>query len=165
MGTCENYGKLYAYLLEVCTHFIEHKLYEEMGLPKVGHDMYSYLIRNLCHGEEELYQDEIKNSKFLTNQEKHCLLPKDKIIQVQNLDIKMHFKIIRLLDNEVPQKLASHVLEVRNWLCHLSLEELRETMSQEDFNVNLQLMKQNLHDAGIDNDLLIWCMEKIVNRS
>ena len=164
MDTCENYGKLYVYLLEVCRNFIEHNLYEEMGLPKDGYGMYLYLIRHLSHGDNSLYQYEIKKSEFLSEREKNFLLPKNQIIQVQNLDISIHFKIIRLLDKEVPERLSRNVLQVRNWLCHLSLEELRETMDQEDFNTKLQLIMQNLQDAGIDNDLLIWCKDKILKQ-
>ena len=164
MATCEKYGKLYAYLLEVCRNFIEQNLYEEMGLPKDGYEMYLYLIRHLSHGDKRLYEDEIENSKYLSDKEKDCLLPKNRIIKVQNLDISIHFKIIRLLDKEVPEKLSRHVIELRNWLCHLSLEELRETMNQEDFNSKLELIKQNLHDAGIDNELLIWCKDKILKQ-
>ena len=154
MDACENYGKLYTYFLEVCKNFIEHNLYERMGIPKDGYGMYLYLIRHLSHRD-------IRHSAFLSDQEKAFLLPNNNFIQVQNLDIIIHFKIIRLLDEEVPERLSRRVRQIRNWLCHLSLEELRETMEQKDFNGKLQLIIQNLEEAGIDIELLMWCKDKI----
>ena len=163
-NSCEKYGKLYAYFLEVCRHFIDQKLHEEMGVSDVGQEFYEDLNRRLSDQRGEPYEDIIKKCGFLLENEKRYLLPENRIIDLEDLDVTIHFKIIRLLRGSVAKKLACHVAEVRNYLCHVPVANLREGMDSEDFSSLFQLIRQNLEDAGITKDLLKWCEKKILKR-
>ena len=160
MGACADYGKLYAYFLEVCRHVIDTKLHHEMGVPEVGQEMYEYLNRRLSDRFQRPYDGIIMEAEFLSNEEKDHLLPGNRIIDVSNLDVSLSFKIYRLLGGRIAKKLSCQIVGVRNYLCHIPVAELRGNMNQEEFNSTFQLLRKDLEDAGIERELLDWCKTK-----
>ena len=162
MGASEDYGKLYAYFLEVCRHFIDRKLHHEMGVPEIGQEMYEYLNRRLSDRFQKPYNGIIMEAEFLSNEEKYYLLPGNRIINESKLDVSLNFKIYRLLGGKIAKKLSCQIVGVRNYLCHIPVAELRGSMNQEEFNLTFQLLREDLEDAGIERELLDWCEMKIL---
>ena len=162
MGASEDYGKLYAYFLEVCRHFIDRKLHHEMGVPEIGQEMYEYLNRRLSDRFQKPYNGIIMEAEFLSNEEKYYLLPGNRIINESDLDVSLNFKIYRLLGGKIAKKLSCQIVGVRNYLCHIPVAELRGSMNQEEFNLTFQLLREDLEDAGIERELLDWCEMKIL---
>lgn len=162
MGASEDYGKLYAYFLEVCRHFIDRKLHHEMGVPEIGQEMYEYLNRRLSDRFQKPYNGIITEAEFLSNEEKDYLLPGNRIINESKLDVSLNFKIYRLLGGKIAKKLSYQIVRVRNYLCHIPVAELRGSMNQEEFNLTFQLLREDLEDAGIERELLDWCEMKIL---
>ena len=162
MGASEDYGKLYAYFLEVCRHFIDRKLHHEMGVPEIGQEMYEYLNRRLSDRFQKPYNGIIMEAEFLSNEEKDYLLPGNRIINESKLDVSLNFKIYRLLGGKIAKKLSCQIVGVRNYLCHIPVAELRGSMNQEEFNLTFQLLREDLEDAGIERELLDWCEMKIL---
>ena len=162
MGSCQDFGRLYAYFLEVCRHFIYEKLHQELGLPELGQEMYEWLIRCLSEHSEESYKVLLDNSRFLSEEDRKYLSPKDRIIDTSKLDVSMHFKIMRLLEPRQGSRRWKYIADVRNYLCHIPVKELRRNMNEEEFSYQLFWMRKELHYAGIDEDLLDRCERNIL---
>ena len=162
MYICKSYGELYAYFLDVCKHYVDDKIHTKMGLSKSGQEMYEELNRQLSDQWFETYEDIIESSKFFSRKEKLNLLPKDKIIKEKNLDGSIYLKIMLLLGESKDSELISYMLTVRNKLCHMPMVCLREEeKSQDDFELNLNFIKQNLEDLGIPSNLLEVCERNV----
>lgn len=164
METCEVYGKLYAYLLEVCRQVIDMKFHHEMGVPEIGQEIYEYLNRRLSDRFKKSYDGIIMEAEFLSSDEKGYLLPANGVIDVSNLDVSLSFKIYRLLGGRIAKKLSCQIVGARNYLCHIPVTSLRVDMNQEEFNSIFQVLKKDLEDAGIERELLDWCEMNIFYR-
>ena len=95
MNTCKNYGMLYGHFREVC------KCHEEMQLRIKGEEMYRYLTKNLSSIYEVEYEEIIESKRF-PRYVKDYPLPENKIINVHDLTVVIHFKILELLGVQVP---------------------------------------------------------------
>ena len=164
MYKCKRYGKVYAYFLDVCKHYLDDKIHTKMGLSKNGQEMYEELNRQLSDKYFETYEDIIESLKCFSRKEKLYLLPKDKTIKENNLDSSIYLKIMLLLGESKDSKLIDYMLTVRNKLCHIPMVSLREEeMSQDDFELNLNFIKQNLEDLGIPSNLLERCERNVLS--
>lgn len=163
MGSCQDFGRLYAYFLEVCRHFIYEKLHQELGLPELGQEMYEWLNRCLSEHFEQSYEVVLNDSGFLSEEDRDYLSPEDRIIDTSKLDVSMHFKIMRLLEPRQGSRRWKYIADVRNYLCHIPVKELRRNMNEEEFSYQLFWMRKELHYAGIDEDLLDRCERNILS--
>ena len=163
MGSCEKYGRLYAYFLEVCRHFIYRELHQEMRVPEFGQEMYEFLNRRLSDRSNQSYEAVLRDSEFLSDRDRSYLSPENRIIDAKKLDISMQFKLIRLLRPHLGKRRWEYIAAVRNYLCHIPVEELRQTMSQQEFNSKLYWLRKDLESFGIDRDLLNSCERNILS--
>ena len=162
MGSCADFGKLYAYFLEVCRHFIYKKLYQELRVPELGQEMYEWLNRCLSEHFEQSYDVVLNNSGFLSEEDRDFLLPEDRIIDTTKLDVSMHFKIMRLLEPRQGIRRWKYIASVRNYLCHIPVERLQQNMDQDEFNNQLFWITKELQYAGVDENLLDRCRRNIL---
>ena len=163
MSSSEKYGRLYAYFLEVCRHFLYRKLHDEMQLPHIGQEMYEFLNRQLSDKFEKTYEAVLRDSEFLSDKDRNYLSPENRIINVSKLDISIQIKIIRLLKAPIGRRRWEYIASIRNYLCHIPNEELRRNMTQQEFESKLYRLKRNLESVGIDRDLLNSCERNILN--
>lgn len=163
MGSCEKFGRLYAYFLEVCRRFINKKLHEEMCVPKFGQEMYECLNRWLSDRFDQSYEEALRDSAFLSDEDRGYLSPENRIIEVEQFDISMHLKIIRLLEPCFGRRRWEYIAKVRNYLCHIPVEVLQRNMNQQEFNYQLNWLREDLEFAGIDRELLNSCESNILN--
>ena len=163
MDSCEKYGKLYAYFLEVCRHFIYKKLHEEMYVPEFGQEMYEWLNRWLSDRFDRSYEAVFRDYAFLSEKERGYLSPGNQIIDVAQLDISMHFKIIGLLEPHLGRKCQEYIANARNCLCHIPVEKLWQSINQQEFNSQLKWLREGLKSAGINRELLNFCEKNILS--
>ena len=162
MGSCEDFGKLYAYFLEVCRHFLYEKLHQQFGVPELGQEMYEWLNRCLSEDFEQSYEVVLNNSGFLSEEDRGFLSPENRIIDTAKLDVSMHFKIMRLLEPRQGNRRWTYIAKVRNYLCHIPVEELRRNMDQDQFSDALFWIRKELYYFGIDENLLDRCQRNII---
>lgn len=162
MGSCADFGELYAYFLEVCRHFIYEKLHQELGVPELGREMYVCLRMFVYEIYGQPYEIVLSNSGFLSEEDRGFLSPENRIIDTANLDVNMHFKIMRLLKPRRRNWCWSYIARVRNYLCHIPVQELQQNMDRARFRDELSWLKRELNYAGIDNNLLDVCQENIL---
>ena len=163
MGSSEKYGRLYAYFLEVCRHFLYRKLHHEMRVPQIGQEMYEFLNRRLSDKFKKIYDAVLRDSEFLSDRDRNYLSPENRIINVSKLDISIQIKIIRLLKAPIGRRRWEYIASIRNYLCHIPNEELRRNMTQQEFESKLYRLKRNLESVGTDRDLLNSCERNILN--
>ena len=161
MGSCEKYGKLYAYFLEVCRHFMYRKLHEEMFVPEFGQEMYEWLNRWLSDRFDRSYEAVHRDNAFLSEEEQFS--PENWIIHVAHLDISMYFKIIRLWEPHLGRRCWVYIANATNYLCHIPVEKLWQNINQQEFNSQLKWLREGLKSAGIDRELLNFCKRNILS--
>ena len=111
---------------------------------------------------EQPYEIVLSNSGFLSEEDRGFLSPENRIIDTANLDVNMHFKIMRLLKPHRRNWCWSYIARVRNYLCHIPVQELQQNMDRARFRDELSWLKRELNYAGIDNNLLDVCQENIL---
>ena len=148
MATCGRHGMLYGYFLGVCKRHVYDKCHRDLQVPTEGGEMYEYLERHVSSIYGGSYAEIISSRRYPTYI-KECLLPENRVINVDNLDVAMYFKILELLGEEV-----EHLVRKRNALCHVPVALLRRALTDRQFNMDLHLMMENLQAAGIDKELL-----------
>ena len=153
MDTCGRYGKLYVYFLTIAKEVIYERLHG-MGFPKDGKAMYEYLKR-----ENKIQL--IKHNPHLSSLQKEILLPVNGIINVEKVDITMYAQIYILLGHEKPFMLF--MIKIRNFLCHLSLKELRDDLSERDLRNNWKLFTNEFIRHNVDRSLLNRCERDILS--
>ena len=131
----EMYAELCGFLLEVCLRHADIPN-KIMVVPRDGKEMYLYYF-----------------------------LPKNSVIDVKNLDITMYFQIIRILEGNIAPKLLQKLLAINKFLSKIPLSTLQEKMSQDEFNSILQVMKQDLEEAGVERNLINLCEKNIFSQS
>lgn len=149
MATFGRYGMLYGYFLKACKSYVYQKVHVELKVPTDGQEMYRYLDGKISAHYDCSYKDIIvaKNFPWYI---KDRLLNKDKILEVECLDVAMYFKIMELFEIKVPPYLVSQ----RNYFCHIPVAALQKAMSHSTFKEKLQIMKQDLEGVGIDKKFL-----------
>ena len=100
MATCARYGILYGYFLAVCEHYVYRKCHYDMQMPKNCRNMYKYLDDQLSSLYKASYVD-ITESKGYPQYVKESLLPENKIIDMDRLDVTMYFRIMELFGEEL----------------------------------------------------------------
>ena len=77
MDSCEKYGKLYAYFLEVCRRFIYKKLHGEMCVAEFGQELYEWSNRWLSDRFDRSYEAVLRDNAFLSEEERGYLSPEN----------------------------------------------------------------------------------------
>ena len=152
--TCGRYGKLYAYFRAIAKDVINKKI-NAIGFPKEGNAMYDYL-------REKIDPRDIKDWKYLSKIQREILLPKDEVIKVGKLDVTIYIQIIILLEGE--QEFMLFLINKRNILCHLSIEKLKEDLTDKDFQDAWYLTTRKFIKFDVDRTLLKRCEEDIYKR-
>ena len=156
MATFGRYGILYGYFLKVCKSYVYQKVHEELQVPTDGREMYRYLDEEVSALYECSYKDVIGVTNF-PRYIKDRLFNEDKILEVEYLDVAMYFKIMELFRIKVPQCLVNK----RNYFCHIPVAALQKGMNLKTFKEKLQIMKQDLREVGIDENLLTEVEEQM----
>ena len=161
MGTSEKYKRLYAYFLEVCVDFLHVSLHGRENVPTTGEEMYDYLEQRLRDIHGKPYDEVINEDRFLTDRQKTYLLPEaeNRAIDLENLDIAMYIKISSLLENNNPSRRWRFLNNLRNLLCHLSMEKIRGDI--EEFNEMFTWINKSLERHGFKREFLNICRERV----
>lgn len=143
MDTYERYGILYGYFLKGCKRYVYNIVHGELKVPTDSGEMYRSLVEKISQLHNCPYNEVIKLEKYPWYIEE-SFLNEDKF--EKHLDIAMYFKIIKLLQQNVPEYLKKQ----RNYFCHISLAALQRGMNHSTFEKKLRLMKRDLESLGID---------------
>ena len=163
MDSCEKYGKLYAYFLEVCRPFIYKKLHGEMCVAEFGQELYEWSNRWLSDRFDRSYEAVLRDNVFLSEEERGYLSPENWIIHVAQTDISMYFKIITLLEPRLGRRSWVYIANATNYLCHIPVEKLWPNINQQEFNSQLKWLRKGLNSAGIDRELLNFSERNILS--
>ena len=165
MDNCHRKGKLYAFFLEIASEVVIDIVHQRLNVPKNGRLMYIHLRDHFQN--EDKYQQEILGGDF-PNYQKRQLLPKDHIIKVEKLDFTMYMKILWLLEKRrktgLYKDICDYMNKTRNGLCHASFFDIRQSMSQQDFIEELDMMAFHFKHYGADKALVDFCKTDVLNR-
>ena len=78
------------------------------------------------------------------------------------LDVTIYIQIIILLEGE--QEFMLFLINKRNILCHLSIEKLKEDLTDKDFQDSWYLTTRKFIKFDVDRRLLKRCEEDIYKR-
>ena len=157
MCICDEYGKLYAFFLEVCLVFVGEELHQRMEVPRNCQEMHNHLDRQLSFWFSEPYEDIINGLDFLSKKGKKILTPREKRLEAGELDFSIYFKIIKILGGAASEDLLNYIVQLRNYLCHVPVVELQKNLDEAAFEHELLSIRQNLEKLGIDKGLLDEC--------
>ena len=118
-------------------------LHTELRVPTDGGEMYKHL---------QSYEADIKE-KITTGYQKRILLPNDKQIDIEKLDIPLFSYIIEILDKNKKYPSIKKLRYMRNDLFHM--EGNQRNMSEQEFNVQWNKVEQLLNGLNFDMSSVI----------
>ena len=150
MDTCQNYGKLYAFFLEVCRLHIDDVCPRFLHKSDKDRVMLKFLKQAIRRKYREPYRSVIW--RCFTGMERKQLLVESDEIPLKKLDCYTFLKIIKVLETD--NEIARCTTNVRNFLCHIPMGTIRKEMSQKDYNREYHWVRAAFELYGVDQRLL-----------
>lgn len=161
MRTGKEVGKLYAYFLEACAHFIYRDIHVRQGIRDPGEGMYEDLVKLLAGGCPVTYRNKIMEHEHFSDTQRACLTPADEIIDRKKLDFTIYVQIYSLLGGSIFSNPMKFMINTRNRLCHCSVVLLRQNMTESDFYEEWRVMRWHFQQLNLGIGFLDWCDREI----
>ena len=160
--TSKNYGRLYAFLLDVSYRYID-RFRQTKDMGTTGTEIYNYFHANMSNLLGDDYGTVLNNYDFsyLSERQLASLNRDDGTIREEDLDLTLCFKIINLLKGNDIRLLTEFVVKERNKLCHASMKKIRSGLTQQQFQEEFLMMFCLLGNYGVKRDILNTCARNV----